>query len=135
MYCANDFPFHDATSVGVAPNDADSRNRATSALLLREPDTDLVVSTYLLPGGIVEVQVPPLHVHSGKEAVKVPPARSQSFPSYDRATGMNNPLSISSVKVHSDPIPLVFEIVTFVALVILIGGCFDTVLGQVRDNS
>jgi hypothetical protein len=135
MYCANVFPFHEASSVGVTPNDADSRNRAISALLLRDPDTDLVVSTYLTPGGIVEVQLPPLHVHSGKVLVKAPLARSQLLPSYDRATGTSNPLSSSNVRVHNDPTPTVFEIVILVVEVTLIGGCFDTVLGQVRETS
>ena len=77
MYCANDLPFHVDISIGLAPNDADSRNRANSALKSRVADVDRVCNTYRLPGGIIDVQLLPEQTHSGALAMNDPPARSQ----------------------------------------------------------
>ena len=75
-------PFHDDKSLGFAPNDADSRNRASSALKSSPvEDIDLVCSTYLFPAGMVVEHDDPAQTHSSDPAIKEPPARSQSLPS------------------------------------------------------
>jgi hypothetical protein len=137
MYCAHVVSPQWNKSDGVAPNDADSKKRATSVGILDVMDNDRVANTYLFPGGMMVVQVVlplagVLQTHSGEFAMNDPPARSQSFPSYERAMGTNRPLSNSNVNVHNDPIPFVFSITTVVGAVTLNGVSLLIVFGQVK---
>ena len=64
--------------------------------------------------------------------MKEPPARSQSFPSYERAIGMNDPSSNSNVNVHRDPALTVLSMTIVVVACVTLKGCpFWIVAGHV----
>ena len=83
----------------------------------------------------MDEQVVPSQTHSGEVAINEPPARSQLLPSYDRAMGMNKLFSISNVRVHNDPTPLVLSMAIVVGAVILNGVFLPIVLGHVSRIS
>ena len=119
--------------MGFAPNDADSRNRASSALKSSPVSViERVCRTYLFPAGMVDEHDDPEQTHSGEPAVKEPPARSQSLPSYERAIGINKALSSSNVNVQSDPTPTVLSMEIAVGKATLNGVPLPIELGHVR---